>query len=87
MTRALAAECGDFGINANYVKPGAVMTPASRDVFRKNKALRDFCIRSSAASRVGEPVDIAKVVLFLASDDSVFVSGTGIAVDGGKVAD
>ena len=32
----------------------------------------------------GEPVDIAKVVLFLASDDAVFVSGSGIAVDGGR---
>jgi NAD(P)-dependent dehydrogenase (short-subunit alcohol dehydrogenase family) len=36
---------------------------------------------------VQEPVDIAKVVLFLASDDAVFVSGTGIAVDGGRAGD
>mgnify|MGYP000314286447 FL=1 len=60
------------------------MTPASREVFRKNMALRDFCIRQSAARRLGEPVDIAKVALFLASDDSAFVSGTGILVDGGS---
>ena len=84
ITRALAAETGKFGITANYVQPGAVMTPASREVFRKNKALRDHCIEKSAASRLGDPVDIAKVVLFLASDDAVFVSGTGIAVDGGR---
>ena len=86
LTRALAAECGDFGILANYVQPGAVMTPVSRDVFRKDKALRDYCIAASAASRVGEPVDVAKVVLFLASDDAMFVSGTGIAVNGGWTA-
>ena len=84
LTRALAAETGEFGITANYIQPGAVMTPASREVFRKDKALRDHCIRNSAARRVGEPVDIAKVALFLASDDAVFVSGTGIAVDGGR---
>lgn len=84
LTRALAAETGEFGITANYIQPGAVMTPASREVFRKDKALRDHCIKSSAARRVGEPVDIAKVALFLASDDAVFVSGTGIAVDGGR---
>jgi NAD(P)-dependent dehydrogenase (short-subunit alcohol dehydrogenase family) len=84
LTRALAAEIGEFGITANYVQPGAIMTPTSREVFRKDKALRDFCIAMSAAKRVGEPVDIAKVVLFLASDDAVFVSGTGIRVDGGR---
>lgn len=86
MTRALAAECGDFGILANYVQPGAIMTPVSREVFRKHKKLRDYCIASSAASRVGEPVDVAKVVLFLASDDAMFISGTGIAVNGGWTA-
>lgn len=84
LTRALAAETGEFGITANYIQPGAVMTPESREVFRKDKALRDHCIKTSAASRVGEPVDIAKVALFLASDDAVFVSGTGVAVDGGR---
>ncbi|MGB5410631.1 MAG: SDR family oxidoreductase [Woeseiaceae bacterium] len=87
VTRALAAECGEYGITANYIQPGAVMTPESREVFRKNKSLRDYCIGSSAARRVGEPVDVAKVALFLASDDAVFVSGTGIRVDGGRVAD
>ncbi len=84
ITRALAAETGEFGITANYVQPGAIMTAVSREVFRKDKTLRDFCISSSAAKRLGEPVDVAKVVLFLASDDAVFVSGTGIAVDGGR---
>ena len=85
LTRALAAETGEFGITANYIQPGAVMTPESREVFRKNKGLRDHFIKSSAARRLGEPVDVAKVALFLASDDAVFVSGTGIAVDGGRL--
>jgi NAD(P)-dependent dehydrogenase (short-subunit alcohol dehydrogenase family) len=85
LTRALAAETGEFGITANYIQPGGIMTPESRDTFRRNEGLRDYCIRSSAARRLGEPVDVAKVALFLASDDAVFVSGAGIAVDGGRV--
>ncbi len=86
LTRALAAETGEFGITANYIQPGGIMTPESRDTFRKNAGLRDFCIQASAARRLGEPVDVAKVALFLASDDAVFVSGAGIAVDGGRIA-
>lgn len=85
LTTALAAETGDYGITANYVQPGAIMTPASREVFKKDTALRDFCIANSAAKRLGEPVDVAKVVLFLASEDAAFVNGTGIVVDGGRV--
>jgi NAD(P)-dependent dehydrogenase (short-subunit alcohol dehydrogenase family) len=60
------------------------MTPDSRDVFSKDKALRDYCINRSAAKRLGEPVDVAKVALFLATDDAVFVSGAGVRVDGGE---
>lgn len=87
VTRALAVEIGEFGINANFVQPGAIMTASSREVFRKDTQLRDHCIAGSAARRLGEPVDVAKVVLFLASDEAVFVSGTGIAVDGGRTTD
>ena len=86
LTRQLAAQTAEYGINSNYIQPGAVMTPDSRRVFKNDKDLRDFCIASSAAKRLGEPVDIAKVALFLATDDSVFVSGTGIVVNGGSAA-
>ena len=82
-TSKMAATCGEFGITANYIQPGAIMTPDSRDVFSQDTALRDYCINRSAAKRLGEPVDVAKVALFLATDDAVFVSGAGIVVDGG----
>lgn len=84
LTTALASETGEFGITANYVQPGAIMTPVSREAFKKDMALRDFCIAQSAAHRLGEPIDVAKVVLFLASDDAAFVNGTGVVVDGGR---
>ena len=86
LTSELAAESGEFGIMVNYIQPGAVMTPVSRGIFAANRELRDRCIQSSAARRLGEPVDIAKVVLFFATDDSGFVSGTGIVADGGAAA-
>jgi len=84
-TRMLAVQNGRFGISANYIQPGAIMTPESRKVYAAATDLRDYCIRRSAAGRIGETVDIAKVALFLATDDAVFVSGTGIVVDGGRV--
>ena len=86
LTAELAAEAGQYGINANYIQPGAIMTPGSRRIFSSDKELRDFCIERSAAKRLGEPIDVAKVALFLATDDSVFVSGTGIVVNGGDAA-
>ena len=85
LTRSLAAEAGPDGITVNYIQPGAIMTPASRRVFNDDKALRDYCISRSAAQRLGEPIDVAKAALFLASDDAVFVSGAGIVVDGGVI--
>jgi NAD(P)-dependent dehydrogenase (short-subunit alcohol dehydrogenase family) len=87
LTASQAAEYGQFGITANYIQPGAIMTPASRAVFDADKSFRDWCIARSAARRLGEPVDVAKVALFLASDDAVFVSGTGIVADGGILRD
>jgi len=86
LTATLAGEMGSKGTSVTYLQPGAIMTPDSRRVFSADKALRDHCIRNSAVGRVGDPVDIAKVALFLASDDSVFMTGTGVIVDGGARA-
>ena len=82
LTKSLASELGGFGITANYIQPGAIMTEMMREVFRADTKARDFWISKSAAGRLGEPIDVAKVALFLATDDSAFVSGQGIVVDG-----
>lgn len=86
LTASQAVDFGGDGINANYIQPGAIMTPQSRFVFDADKVYRDRCIERSAAKRLGEPLDVAKVALFLACDDAAFVSGTGITVDGGAVS-
>lgn len=85
LTKSLASEVGEFGITANYIEPGAIMTAMTRERFRTHPEVRDFWIRKSAAGRLGEPLDIARVALFLASDDAGFVSGTGIVADGGAI--
>lgn len=86
LTASQASALGGFGITVNYVQPGAIMTSSSRRVFDDDKTFRGQCIAESAAGRIGEPLDVAKVALFLATDDSVFVSGTGIIVDGGVIS-
>ena len=83
-SRKLASENGQYGVSANYIQPGAIMTPESRKIFSASTDLRDYCIGRSAAGRIGETVDIGKVALFFATDDAVFVNGTGIVVDGGR---
>ena len=83
LVRKTAAGSGQLGVTANYIQPGAIMTPESRRVFVSDKDLRDHCIQQSAAQRLGEPLDIAKAALFLVSDDATFISGTGLRVDGG----
>lgn len=85
-SQKLAAENGQYGISANYIQPGAIMTAESRKVYAGALDLRDFLIHRSAAKRIGETVDIAKVALFLATDDVVYVNGSGIVVDGGLAA-
>lgn len=86
LVREMADKSAQFGITVNYIQPGAIMTDESRRVFVDDRNLRDYCIQHSAARRLGEPLDVAKAALFLASDDATFVSGTGIAVDGGRTA-
>ncbi|MEL7535740.1 MAG: SDR family NAD(P)-dependent oxidoreductase [Pseudomonadota bacterium] len=83
MTKSIASEWGVYGITANCLLPGAIMTDMTREHFRRNKDYRDYWIQKSAARRLGEPLDVARVALFLASDDAVFVSGQGLVVDGG----
>ena len=86
LVRDLAADAGEYGITVNYVQPGGIMTNESRGVFKSDKELRDSCIQHSAARRLGEALEVAKAVLFLASDDATFVSGSGIKVDGGRAS-
>lgn len=85
LTRTLASELGRDGITANFLEPGAIVTSNTRQAFRADREFRDFWIGKSASGRLGEPLDVAKVALFLASDDAAFVSAQDIRVDGGAM--
>ncbi|WP_044559657.1 SDR family oxidoreductase [Azospirillum sp. B4] len=82
LTQALAAEFGPQGVRVNAVLPGAVETEmyhAANDTAEK----RDWLNNAHALRRAGQPEELARSVLYLASDDSSFVTGTAQLVDGG----
>lgn len=85
LTRALAVEYAPFNIRVNTVAPGFVETAMTERVLRNalfNKALID----RTPMRRFGTPDDIARAVVYLASDDASFVTGAELAVDGGMSA-
>lgn len=82
MTRSLALDLGKFGITANYIEPGAIMTGMTKGGF-DDPEIAEIWARKAALRRLGQPIDIARGALFLASDDGGFVTGHGLTVDGG----
>lgn len=84
-TRALAVELADRGIRVNAVAPGAIRTPLNTEAL-SDAGFAGQLARSIPLGRVGDPDDIARAVLFLASEQAAYVTGTVLAVDGGLVA-
>ncbi len=82
LTQALAAEFGPQGIRVNAILPGAVDTAMYRDMNNTAES-QAFITNLHALKRVATPEELARSVLYLASDDSTFVSGTASLVDGG----
>lgn len=85
LTKTLALELGEFGITANYIRPGAIVTGITRDVFAADEAFRGFWEQKAALRRLGQPEDIANAIAFLASDEAAFITGHGLLVDGGAL--
>lgn len=82
LTQALAAEYGAQGVRVNAVLPGAVDTPMYRGM-NDTAESQTFVTNLHALKRVAQPEELARSVLYLASDDSAFVTGTASLVDGG----
>jgi len=85
MTRQLAAEGGPFGIRANTISPGPILTAATQAVFTAPH-MADAVMDGLMIKRLGQPEDIAYAALFLASDESAFVTAADLRVDGGATA-
>ena len=82
LTQALAAEYGPQGVRVNAVLPGAVDTDMYREMNNTPESTA-FVTNLHALKRVAKPEELARSVLYLASDDSSFVTGTASLVDGG----
>lgn len=81
MTRQLAMEGGKYNIRANTISPGLIRTPQTEEVIQ-TPAIEGI-MRQLMLKRLGEPRDIAYCALYLASDESAWVTGADFAVDGG----
>jgi NAD(P)-dependent dehydrogenase (short-subunit alcohol dehydrogenase family) len=82
LTQALAAEFGPRNVRVNAVLPGAVDTAMYREMNDTPEQV-DFITSLHALKRVATPEELARSVLYLASDDSAFVTGTASLIDGG----
>jgi NAD(P)-dependent dehydrogenase (short-subunit alcohol dehydrogenase family) len=82
LTQVLAAEYGPKNVRVNAILPGAVDTDMYRDM-NNTPEKAAFVTQLHALKRVATPEELARSVLYLASDDSSFVSGTAMLVDGG----
>ncbi|MFB6089197.1 MAG: SDR family NAD(P)-dependent oxidoreductase [Candidatus Aenigmatarchaeota archaeon] len=81
-TRELALDYASKGINVNAICPGVIKTQMT-DQFRKDPEMKKNLEASTPYKRLGEPEDIANAAVFLASDESDFVNGENLVVDGG----
>lgn len=84
LTKQLAYEYGHDGIRAVGVGPGVIETPLTEDWTREGGPFHQLTM-DAPAGRYGRPIDIARVVCFLASDEASFMHGHTIPVDGGSI--
>ena len=85
LTKSLAAEYGRYKVRTNAISPAAIMTPMMRQSNPENSSFDEerFLKLRTPLRRYGLPEEIAKVALFLASDESSYVNGAIIVADGG----
>jgi 3-oxoacyl-[acyl-carrier protein] reductase len=79
-TRSLASEFGPMGLNVNAVCPGVIETGMTKEIVREKKRLIPL-------KRIGQPEDVAQAILFLASDESNYITGEIMDVNGGLLMD
>ena len=89
MTRAMALDHVQSGIRINAVAPGTVESPYFKEIYARAEdpdALRAQYAARQPMNRLGTPAEIARAIMFLASDDSSFATGTILTIDGGLTA-
>jgi NAD(P)-dependent dehydrogenase (short-subunit alcohol dehydrogenase family) len=86
LTKNVAVNYGQHNIRANAICPGSVRTPIWEPQLEVDPDIFERLVKWYPLGRIGEPEDIAKAALFLASDDSSWITGETLTVDGGLMA-
>jgi NAD(P)-dependent dehydrogenase (short-subunit alcohol dehydrogenase family) len=86
LTKCLAVEWGKYNINVNAVAPTFIRTPGTESYLASPESRADVVERIAALHRIGEPMDVAGVVVFLASSAASLITGETILIDGGWTA-
>ncbi len=82
LTRTLALELAEYGINVNNIAPGMILTPMNQEA-KDDKEVREEKVENIPLKRAGKPEEIGKLAVFLASSDSDYVTGSTYFMDGG----
>lgn len=86
LTKCLAVEWGKYNITVNAVAPTFIHTPGTESYLANTEARADVIERIAALHRIGEPMDVAGAVVFLASSAASLITGETILIDGGWTA-
>jgi len=86
LTKCLAIEWGKYGIRVNAVAPTFIYTPGTEDFLSDPRRLVDTVERIAALHRIGEPMEVAGAVVFLASPAASLITGETLLIDGGWTA-
>jgi NAD(P)-dependent dehydrogenase (short-subunit alcohol dehydrogenase family) len=86
LTRSAALEFSRFGVRVNCICPGVIETPLVERELMTAEGARKRLAAMHPLGRIGQPIEVARVVLFLASDDASFVTGHAMVIDGGIMA-
>ena len=86
LSKNVAIDYGRMGIRCNAICPGFIDTPLLNEVMDLMPAFREDVVRETKVGRLGKPEEIAGAAYFLASDDSAYVTGHTLVVDGGYTA-
>lgn len=84
VTRTLAVELSPQGVRVNCIAPGFIATKMSATALNGDPERKQKVLSRTPMGRLGDPQDVANAAYFLASDDSTFITGTVVAVDGGN---
>jgi 3alpha(or 20beta)-hydroxysteroid dehydrogenase len=85
MTKATAIEYGPHNVRVNSVHPGAILTPMAKNL--NDAETLDAIAQTLPIRRFADPREVSQVVLFLASEEASYMTGSELVVDGGRLAE